>query len=66
VGLVRHGGYLCAVEDFSANVAVLGSSQIERTIGQFFSAAANWPFAVQKEKMLALNFSSGRHYRLSA
>jgi hypothetical protein len=37
VGLVRHGGYLWAVEDFSANVAVLGSSQIEKTIGQLLS-----------------------------
>ena len=33
VGMVRQGGYLWAVEDFSAAVAVLGSSQIERTIG---------------------------------
>ena len=37
VGLVRQGGYLWAVEDFSANVAVPGSSQIERTIGQLLS-----------------------------
>ncbi len=37
VGLVRQGGYLWAVEDFSATVAVLGSSQIEQAIGQLLS-----------------------------
>src|ERR1700684_761994 len=37
VGMVRQGGYLWAVEDFSAAVAVLGSSQIERTIGQLLN-----------------------------
>jgi hypothetical protein len=37
VGLVRQGGYLWAVEDFSASVAALGSSQIERAIGQLLS-----------------------------
>jgi hypothetical protein len=37
VGFVRQGGYLWAVEDFSASVAVLGSSQIERAIGQLLS-----------------------------
>ncbi len=37
VGLVRQGGYLWAVEDFSASVAVLGSSQIELTIGQLLN-----------------------------
>ena len=37
VGLVRQGGYLWAVEDFSASVAVLGSSQIEGTISQLLS-----------------------------
>jgi hypothetical protein len=35
--MVRQGGYLWAVEDFSAAVAVLGSSQIERTIGQLLN-----------------------------
>jgi Cysteine-rich secretory protein family len=37
VGLVRQGGYLWAVEDFSASVAVLASSQIESAIGQLLS-----------------------------
>jgi hypothetical protein len=37
VGMVRQGGYLWAVEDFSAAVAALGSSQIERTIGQLLN-----------------------------
>jgi hypothetical protein len=37
IGLVRQGGNLWAVEDFSAGVAALGSSQIERTIGQLLS-----------------------------
>ncbi len=37
VGLVRQGGYLWAVEDFSASVAALGSSQIESAIGQLLS-----------------------------
>jgi hypothetical protein len=37
VGLVRQGGYLWAVEDFSASVAVLGSSQIEGAISQLLS-----------------------------
>jgi hypothetical protein len=37
VGIVRQGGYLWAVEDFSAAAAVLGSSQIERTIGQLLN-----------------------------
>jgi hypothetical protein len=37
VGLVRQGGNLWAVEDFSAAVAAMGSSQIERQIGQLLS-----------------------------
>src|SRR5580692_9921589 len=37
VGLVRQGGYLWAVEDFSASVATLGSSQIESAIGQLLT-----------------------------
>ncbi len=37
VGLVRHGGNLWAVEDFSAGVAAMGSSQIERSIAQLLS-----------------------------
>ena len=37
VGLVRQGGNLWAVEDFSAGVAAIGSSQIERTIFQLLS-----------------------------
>lgn len=37
VGIVRQGGYLWAVEDFSAAAAVLDSSQIERTIGQLLN-----------------------------
>jgi Cysteine-rich secretory protein family len=37
IGLVRAGGNLWAVEDFSAGVAALGSSQIERQIGQLLS-----------------------------
>src|SRR3984893_10850151 len=37
IGLVRQGGNLWAVEDFSAGVAAMGSSQIERTIGQLLS-----------------------------
>jgi hypothetical protein len=37
VGLVRQGGNLWAVEDFSAAVAALGSSQIERTVFQLLS-----------------------------
>jgi hypothetical protein len=37
IGLVRQGGNLWAVEDFSAGVAALGSSQIERSIGQLLS-----------------------------
>jgi hypothetical protein len=37
VGLVRQGGNLWAVEDFSAGVAAMGSSQIERTIAQLLS-----------------------------
>jgi Cysteine-rich secretory protein family len=34
IGLIRQGGNLWAVEDFSAGVAAVGSSQIERSIGQ--------------------------------
>ena len=37
IGLVRAGGNLWAVEDFSAGVAALGSSQIERQIEQLLS-----------------------------
>jgi hypothetical protein len=37
IGLVRQGGNLWAVEDFSAGVAAMGSSQIEHTIGQLLS-----------------------------
>jgi hypothetical protein len=37
IGLVRQGGNLWAVEDFSAGVAAMGSPQIERTIGQLLS-----------------------------
>lgn len=37
VGLVRQGGNLWAVEDFSAGVAAMGSSQIERQIEQLLS-----------------------------
>ena len=37
VGMVRQGGYLWAVEDFSAAAAALGSSQIELTIGQLLN-----------------------------
>ena len=37
VGLVRQGGNLWAVEDFSAGVASLGSSQIERSVAQLLS-----------------------------
>jgi Cysteine-rich secretory protein family len=37
IGLVRQGGNLWAVEDFSAGVAAIGSSQIERTVGQLLS-----------------------------
>lgn len=37
IGLVRQGGNLWAVEDFSAGVAAIGSSQIERSIGQLLS-----------------------------
>jgi Cysteine-rich secretory protein family len=37
VGLVRQGGNLWAVEDFSAGVASLGSSQIERAVAQLLS-----------------------------
>jgi Cysteine-rich secretory protein family len=37
VGLVRQGGYLWAVEDFSASVTVLGSSQIESAIALMLS-----------------------------
>ncbi len=37
VGLVRAGGNLWAVEDFSAGVSALGSSQIERQIEQLLS-----------------------------
>lgn len=37
IGLVRQGGNLWAVEDFSAGVAAMGSSQIELTIGQLLS-----------------------------
>ena len=37
IGLIRQGGNLWAVEDFSAGVAAIGSSQIERTIGQLLS-----------------------------
>src|SRR5271170_547344 len=37
IGLVRQGGNLWAVEDFSAGVAAIGSSQIESTIGQLLS-----------------------------
>jgi Cysteine-rich secretory protein family len=37
IGLVRQGGNLWAVEDFSAGVAAIGSSQIEHTIGQLLS-----------------------------
>jgi Cysteine-rich secretory protein family len=37
IGLVRQGGNLWAVEDFSAGVAAIGSSQIELTIGQLLS-----------------------------
>jgi Cysteine-rich secretory protein family len=38
VGLVRQGGNLWAVEDFTAGVAAMGSSQIERQIAQLLSA----------------------------
>lgn len=37
VAVVRQGGYLWAVEDFSASVAALGSSQIESSIAQLLS-----------------------------
>ena len=37
IGLVRQGGNLWAVEDFTAGVAALGSSQIERTVAQMLS-----------------------------
>jgi hypothetical protein len=37
IGLVRQGGNLWAVEDFSAGVAAIGSSQIEHTIGPLLS-----------------------------
>jgi hypothetical protein len=37
IGLVRQGGNLWAVEDFSAGVAALGSSQIELTVGRLLS-----------------------------
>jgi hypothetical protein len=37
IGLVRQGANLWAVEDFSAGVAAMGSSQIELTIGQLLS-----------------------------
>jgi hypothetical protein len=37
IGLVRQGHNLWAVEDFSAGVAALGSSQIERQIAQLLS-----------------------------
>ena len=37
VGLVQQGGNLWAVEDFSAGVAAMGSSQIERQIGLLLS-----------------------------
>src|SRR5271156_3992832 len=37
IGLVRQGGNLWAVEDFSAGVAAMGSSQIELAIGQLLS-----------------------------
>jgi hypothetical protein len=37
IGLVRQGGNLWAVEDFSAGVAAIGSSQIEVAIGQLLS-----------------------------
>lgn len=37
VGLVRQGGNLWAVEDFSAGVSAMGSSQIERQIEQLLS-----------------------------
>jgi hypothetical protein len=37
IGLVRQGGNLWAVEDFSAGVAAIGSSQIELSIGQLLS-----------------------------
>jgi len=37
IGLIRQGGNLWAVEDFSAGVAAIGSSQIERTIDQLLS-----------------------------
>jgi hypothetical protein len=37
IGLVRQGDNLWAVEDFSAGVAAVGSSQIESTIGQLLS-----------------------------
>jgi hypothetical protein len=37
IGLVRQGGNLWAVEDFSAGVTAMGSSQIESTIGQLLS-----------------------------
>ena len=37
IGLVRQGGNLWAVEDFSAGVAAIGSSQIEFTIGHLLS-----------------------------
>src|ERR1700733_13398150 len=37
IGLVRQGGNLWAVEDFSAGVAAMGSSQIERQFEQLLS-----------------------------
>ena len=37
VGLVRQGGNLWAVEDFAAGVAEMGSSQIERQVGQLLA-----------------------------
>ena len=37
IGLIRQGGNLWAVEDFSAGVAAMGSSQIEHTIDQLLS-----------------------------
>jgi hypothetical protein len=38
VGLIRQGGNLWAVEDFTAGVTAMGSSQIERQIAQLLSA----------------------------
>ena len=43
VGLVRQGGNLWAVEDFSAGVAAIGSSQIERKVEQLLAEQSIQP-----------------------